>query len=173
MNWFIQNVYFDYSYCKLFLHFTWFPVPCVLKWIVEKVKFSDLVALVCVHMIVTLWRASWCYLFPPKFCRLFGLLLCFCSVPWFCFVPQHHCECQQGYEDYQPGAGCGLIDMCSSDATPPPCPDHSQCETVEPGRAGCRCLPGYLGDGQTCYGNIMQVRRSIQFISKVTTEEEK
>lgn len=89
---------------------------------------------------------------------------------------QSHCECLSGYVGLQDGA-CALEDAC----TPTSCHRDANCSSVGPGQFQwvlpdlssstdpslallniapsayrCTCLPGYLGNGQVCYGSIMQ-----------------
>ncbi|XP_072181396.1 stabilin-2-like [Diadema setosum] len=69
---------------------------------------------------------------------------------------QHHCVCKDGYEDFQPGMGCSLIDMCQPHPPSLQCHTGAECITDAPGHPVCRCSVGHEGDGQTCYGNIIQ-----------------
>ncbi|XP_075900072.1 stabilin-2 isoform X3 [Nelusetta ayraudi] len=62
-----------------------------------------------------------------------------------------HCECLPGYRGLQDG-GCSLEDAC----TPTSCHRNANCSSAGPGRVRCTCLPGYMGNGQVCYGNIVQ-----------------
>ncbi|XP_072024997.1 stabilin-2-like [Amphiura filiformis] len=66
-----------------------------------------------------------------------------------------HCECRHGYENFQPGQGCTVIDMCSEPYTHD-CPAHSDCVMEQPGITGCQCHSGYVTIGSGCYGNIME-----------------
>ncbi|XP_071082135.1 stabilin-2-like isoform X1 [Haliotis cracherodii] len=62
------------------------------------------------------------------------------------------CDCMAGFENYVPGYGCSLIDICSSVS----CHKNATCITVSPNAIECTCNEGFVGDGQECYGNIMQ-----------------
>ncbi|XP_054623431.1 stabilin-2 isoform X2 [Dunckerocampus dactyliophorus] len=62
-----------------------------------------------------------------------------------------HCECLPGFDKSADGS-CRLADSC----TPTSCHKNANCTTVEPGRVQCTCLQGYHGDGNVCYGNIIQ-----------------
>ncbi|KAM4748832.1 stabilin-2 [Rhinophrynus dorsalis] len=64
-----------------------------------------------------------------------------------------HCECKEGYTGFQPGVGCQLIDVCP---VRNPCSKYAICTTTAPGQTECVCKKGYIGDGITCYGNIME-----------------
>ncbi|XP_012590675.1 PREDICTED: stabilin-2 [Condylura cristata] len=71
---------------------------------------------------------------------------------------QAHCECREHYRDFVPGVGCSLTDVCASDN---PCHKQANCITIAPGQAKCTCWKGYVGDGSTCYGNIMERLREL------------
>ncbi|KAK2170961.1 hypothetical protein NP493_1121g00007 [Ridgeia piscesae] len=66
---------------------------------------------------------------------------------------QRSCHCLDGYDNYIDGVGCTLIDVCLTNNT---CHAHANCTTVAPKQIDCICEEGYIGDGQTCYGNIIQ-----------------
>nr|CAI9694342.1 unnamed protein product [Rangifer tarandus platyrhynchus] len=66
---------------------------------------------------------------------------------------QAHCECKQHYHNFVPGVGCSMTDVCESNN---PCNMHADCITIAPGQTKCTCRKGYVGDGSTCYGNIME-----------------
>ncbi|XP_063303278.1 stabilin-2 [Pelobates fuscus] len=63
-----------------------------------------------------------------------------------------HCECKSGYKNFQDGKGCELVDVC---ATKNPCSKNANCTTVAPGKTECTCKKGYIGDGISCFGNIL------------------
>ncbi|XP_029282312.1 stabilin-2 [Cottoperca gobio] len=62
-----------------------------------------------------------------------------------------HCECLTGFHLLNHGS-CSLKDACRADS----CHKNAKCTTVVPGRVQCTCLQGFLGNGEVCYGNIMQ-----------------
>ncbi|XP_062914458.1 stabilin-2 isoform X2 [Mobula hypostoma] len=64
-----------------------------------------------------------------------------------------HCECLEGYENLEPGRGCSMSDIC---LTSNPCDKNANCITIRPGQIECTCNEGYTGDGEDCYGNIME-----------------
>ncbi|XP_021114057.1 stabilin-2 isoform X2 [Heterocephalus glaber] len=66
---------------------------------------------------------------------------------------QSHCECKQHYHNFVPGVGCSMADLCKSKN---PCHRKAYCTMIEPGQPRCTCQKGYVGDGFTCYGNIME-----------------
>ncbi|XP_051028895.1 stabilin-2 [Acomys russatus] len=69
-----------------------------------------------------------------------------------------HCECKEHYHNFVPGVGCSMTDVCESNN---PCHKNANCSTVTPGQTQCTCHKGYVGDGLTCYGNIMDRLREI------------
>ncbi|XP_026355575.2 stabilin-2 isoform X2 [Ursus arctos] len=71
---------------------------------------------------------------------------------------QSHCECKEHYRNYVPGVGCSVIDVCESNN---PCHRNANCTTIAPGQPKCTCQKGYVGDGSTCYGNIMERLREL------------
>ncbi|XP_040137746.2 stabilin-2 [Ictidomys tridecemlineatus] len=71
---------------------------------------------------------------------------------------QSHCECKEHYQNFVPGVGCGMINICESNN---PCHRNANCTTVAPGQTECTCQKGYVGDGATCYGNIMERLREL------------
>uniref|UniRef100_G1LIS4 Stabilin-2 n=1 Tax=Ailuropoda melanoleuca TaxID=9646 RepID=G1LIS4_AILME len=71
---------------------------------------------------------------------------------------QSHCECKEHYRNYVPGVGCSMIDVCESNN---PCHRNANCTTIAPGQPKCTCRKGYVGDGSTCYGNIMERLREL------------
>ncbi|XP_058597564.1 stabilin-2 isoform X1 [Neofelis nebulosa] len=71
---------------------------------------------------------------------------------------QSHCECKKHYRDYVPGVGCSVIDVCKLNN---PCHRNANCTTIAPGQTKCTCRKGYVGDGSTCYGNIMERLREL------------
>uniref|UniRef100_A0A452G9R1 Stabilin-2 n=1 Tax=Capra hircus TaxID=9925 RepID=A0A452G9R1_CAPHI len=71
---------------------------------------------------------------------------------------QAYCECKQHYRNFVPGVGCSMIDLCESNN---PCHTHADCITIAPGQTKCTCRKGYIGDGSTCYGNIMERLREL------------
>ncbi|KAM5287908.1 stabilin-2 [Ctenodactylus gundi] len=64
-----------------------------------------------------------------------------------------HCECKEHYRNFVPGVGCSMTNICESKN---PCHRNANCTTVAPGQTKCTCHKGYMGDGLTCYGNIME-----------------
>uniref|UniRef100_A0A8C4GKP0 Stabilin 2 n=1 Tax=Dicentrarchus labrax TaxID=13489 RepID=A0A8C4GKP0_DICLA len=62
-----------------------------------------------------------------------------------------HCECLPGFDLLSNGS-CSLIDSCRPDS----CHKNANCTMLSPGRIKCTCLPGYIGNGEVCYGNIIQ-----------------
>ncbi|XP_010629641.1 stabilin-2 isoform X2 [Fukomys damarensis] len=66
---------------------------------------------------------------------------------------QSHCECKQHFHHLVPGVGCSMTDLCKSKN---PCHRNAKCTMMAPGQLGCFCQKGYVGDGFTCYGDIMQ-----------------
>ncbi|XP_022098801.1 stabilin-2-like isoform X2 [Acanthaster planci] len=73
---------------------------------------------------------------------------------------QYHCECEEGYENYVFPLGCSRIDVCRGPDAPQ-CPPHSVCTMTVEGHVKCACLEGFRGDGEACYGSIMQVLRDL------------
>lgn len=71
---------------------------------------------------------------------------------------QSHCECKEHYHDFVPGLGCSMTDICASNN---PCHRKANCYTIAPGQTKCTCQKGYVGDGSTCYGNIMDRLREL------------
>ncbi|CAH7321829.1 stabilin-2 [Phodopus roborovskii] len=66
---------------------------------------------------------------------------------------QSHCECKEHFHDFVPGVGCSMTNICQSNN---PCHKNANCSTVAPGQTRCTCQKGYMGDGLTCYGDIME-----------------
>ncbi|XP_036616197.1 stabilin-2 isoform X1 [Trichosurus vulpecula] len=64
-----------------------------------------------------------------------------------------HCECKEHYQNFVPGLGCSMMDLCESSN---PCDKNADCTMRAPGQTECTCQKGYVGDGSTCYGNIME-----------------
>uniref|UniRef100_H3AR94 Stabilin 2 n=1 Tax=Latimeria chalumnae TaxID=7897 RepID=H3AR94_LATCH len=64
-----------------------------------------------------------------------------------------HCECKDGYENWVPGIGCSLIDICKGSNV---CSEKANCTTTGPRKISCTCHTGYVGNGISCYGNIME-----------------
>ncbi|XP_036923701.1 stabilin-2 isoform X3 [Sturnira hondurensis] len=71
---------------------------------------------------------------------------------------QSHCECKEHYHSFVPGLGCSMTDICASNN---PCHRKANCFTIAPGQTKCTCQKGYVGDGSTCYGNIMERLREL------------
>uniref|UniRef100_A0A8C4PTZ8 Stabilin-2 n=1 Tax=Equus asinus asinus TaxID=83772 RepID=A0A8C4PTZ8_EQUAS len=71
---------------------------------------------------------------------------------------QSHCECKEHYRNFVPGVGCSVTDICESNN---PCHRNANCTTIAPGQTRCTCRKGYVGDGSTCYGNIMERLREL------------
>uniref|UniRef100_A0A8C5XB62 Stabilin-2 n=1 Tax=Microcebus murinus TaxID=30608 RepID=A0A8C5XB62_MICMU len=71
---------------------------------------------------------------------------------------QSHCECKDHYSNFVPGVGCSLTNICESNN---PCHRNANCTTIAPGQTECTCQKGYVGDGSTCYGNIMERLREL------------
>ncbi|KAM5173513.1 stabilin-2 [Callospermophilus lateralis] len=71
---------------------------------------------------------------------------------------QSHCECKEHYQNFVPGVGCSMTNICESNN---PCHRNANCTTVAPGQTECTCRKGYVGDGSTCYGNIMERLREL------------
>ncbi|XP_007950593.1 stabilin-2 [Orycteropus afer afer] len=71
---------------------------------------------------------------------------------------QSHCECKEHYRDFVPGVGCSMTNICESNN---PCHRNANCTTITPGQTKCTCQKGYVGDGLTCYGNIMERLRDL------------
>ncbi|XP_045682562.1 stabilin-2 [Phyllostomus hastatus] len=71
---------------------------------------------------------------------------------------QSHCECKEHYHNFVPGLGCSMTDICVSNN---PCHRKANCSTIAPGQTKCTCQKGYVGDGSTCYGNIMDRLRDL------------
>ncbi|XP_036005270.1 stabilin-2 [Fundulus heteroclitus] len=67
-----------------------------------------------------------------------------------------HCECLPGFEPLADGS-CSLKDACQ----PGSCHRNANCTTAGPGQVQCSCLPGYVGNGQLCFGNIMERLREL------------
>ncbi|XP_028673278.2 stabilin-2 [Erpetoichthys calabaricus] len=63
-----------------------------------------------------------------------------------------HCQCKEGFESRVPGSGCSLTDVCKTNNT---CSKNAVCTTTGPGTTDCTCNEGFVGNGITCYGNIM------------------
>nr|XP_036862070.1 stabilin-2 [Manis javanica] len=66
---------------------------------------------------------------------------------------QSHCECKEHYHNFVPGVGCSVTNICESHN---PCHKNANCTTIAPGQTKCTCQKGYVGNGLTCYGNIME-----------------
>ncbi|XP_035113318.3 stabilin-2 [Callithrix jacchus] len=71
---------------------------------------------------------------------------------------QSHCECKEHYHNFVPGVGCSMTNICESNNL---CHKNANCITVAPGQTKCTCQKGYVGDGFTCYGNIMERLREL------------
>uniref|UniRef100_A0A2K5ZG23 Stabilin-2 n=2 Tax=Mandrillus leucophaeus TaxID=9568 RepID=A0A2K5ZG23_MANLE len=71
---------------------------------------------------------------------------------------QSHCECKKHYHNFVPGMGCSMINTCKTNNL---CHRNANCTTVAPGHTQCICWKGYVGDGLTCYGNIMERLREL------------
>ncbi|XP_028736155.1 stabilin-2 isoform X1 [Peromyscus leucopus] len=71
---------------------------------------------------------------------------------------QSHCECKEHYRDFVPGVGCSMTNVCESNN---PCHKNANCSTIAPGQTQCSCQKGYVGDGLTCYGSIMERLREL------------
>ncbi|XP_076967946.1 stabilin-2 isoform X2 [Tamandua tetradactyla] len=71
---------------------------------------------------------------------------------------QSHCECREHFHNFVPGVGCRVTNVCQPKK---PCHEKANCTTVAPGQAKCTCQKGYVGDGLTCYGNIMERLREL------------
>ncbi|MBN3320010.1 STAB2 protein, partial [Atractosteus spatula] len=69
-----------------------------------------------------------------------------------------HCQCKEGFKHLEPRVGCSLVDICLSNNT---CSKDASCMTAHPGEIVCTCNEGYVGDGKTCYGNILQRLREL------------
>ncbi|KAK6487901.1 stabilin-2-like [Huso huso] len=69
-----------------------------------------------------------------------------------------HCQCKEGFENLVPGIGCSLTDICKTNN---PCSKHANCSTIEPGTTECTCNKGYVGNGKTCYGSIIERLREL------------
>lgn len=57
--------------------------------------------------------------------------------------------CENGFTSYDndPSQGCFDVDECSSQTNV--CHPDAECSN-EPGGYSCRCLPGFIGNGQSC-----------------------
>ncbi|KAM6153254.1 stabilin-2 [Erethizon dorsatum] len=66
---------------------------------------------------------------------------------------QAHCECKEHYHNFVPGVGCSMTNICESKS---PCHRNANCTMMAPGQTKCTCQKGYVGDGFTCYGSIME-----------------
>uniref|UniRef100_A0A8C3C9B0 Stabilin 2 n=1 Tax=Cairina moschata TaxID=8855 RepID=A0A8C3C9B0_CAIMO len=64
-----------------------------------------------------------------------------------------HCECKEHYENFVPGKGCSMIDICETNNT---CHKKAKCSMVAPGQITCTCQRGFVGNGFVCYGSIME-----------------
>ncbi|XP_006888640.1 PREDICTED: stabilin-2 [Elephantulus edwardii] len=71
---------------------------------------------------------------------------------------QSHCECKEHYQNFVPGVGCNMTNICESKN---PCHKKANCATITPGQTECTCQKGYVGDGLTCYGSIMERLRDL------------
>nr|XP_051701790.1 stabilin-2 isoform X1 [Oryctolagus cuniculus] len=71
---------------------------------------------------------------------------------------QSHCECKEHYNNFVPGVGCSMTNICESNN---PCHKNANCITIAPGQTECTCQKGYVGDGSVCYGNIMERLREL------------
>ncbi|BFZ08467.1 hypothetical protein BsWGS_11506 [Bradybaena similaris] len=70
---------------------------------------------------------------------------------------QRVCLCKFGYENYKPGSGCSLTNVCTSSS----CDPNAICETTEPHKFSCTCKEGYSGNGTVCYGNVLERLKDI------------
>ncbi|XP_045147126.1 stabilin-2 [Echinops telfairi] len=71
---------------------------------------------------------------------------------------QSHCECKEHFHNFVPGVGCDMIDICESNNS---CHKNANCTTIAPGQTECICQKGYVGDGSTCYGNLLARLRDL------------
>ncbi|XP_073940360.1 stabilin-2 [Castor canadensis] len=71
---------------------------------------------------------------------------------------QSHCECKEHYRNFVPEVGCSVTNICESNN---PCHRNANCTTIAPGQTECTCQKGYVGDGLTCFGNIMERLREL------------
>ncbi|XP_064235981.1 stabilin-2 isoform X2 [Aotus nancymaae] len=71
---------------------------------------------------------------------------------------QSHCECKEHYHNFVPGVGCSMTNICESNNL---CHKNANCITIAPGQTECTCQKDYVGDGFTCYGNIMERLREL------------
>ncbi|XP_044021457.1 stabilin-1 isoform X1 [Siniperca chuatsi] len=64
------------------------------------------------------------------------------------------CECMFGMSPVggNPEFGCQLVSACSADT----CDPTAICQTELDGQPRCVCEAGQIGDGQRCYGNLME-----------------
>ncbi|XP_041836140.1 stabilin-1 [Melanotaenia boesemani] len=64
------------------------------------------------------------------------------------------CKCMSGMSPIggSPEFGCQLDSACSPDT----CHPTATCQTELDGQPSCVCKPGQIGDGQRCYGNLME-----------------
>uniref|UniRef100_UPI003AACEC6C stabilin-1 n=1 Tax=Centroberyx gerrardi TaxID=166262 RepID=UPI003AACEC6C len=64
------------------------------------------------------------------------------------------CECMVGMSPIggAPEAGCQLVSACSLDT----CDSSAVCQTGLDGQPRCVCEADQIGDGQRCYGNLME-----------------
>ncbi|XP_015240519.1 PREDICTED: stabilin-1 [Cyprinodon variegatus] len=64
------------------------------------------------------------------------------------------CECMSGMSPVggSPENGCQLVSACSVDT----CDTTAVCQTELDGKPRCVCEPEQIGDGQRCYGNLME-----------------
>ncbi|KAH9512959.1 Stabilin-2 [Bulinus truncatus] len=79
-----------------------------------------------------------------------------CGENTFCSMTgpnKYQCSCIGGYENYKPGIGCSLINVCRSNS----CPKNAVCETYEPFIFQCTCKTGFINRDNKCVGNIYQM----------------
>ncbi|KAL4226505.1 Stabilin-2 [Mactra antiquata] len=70
------------------------------------------------------------------------------------------CECKNGYEFSNTSTGsCELINSCITQNIT--CDGKATCITLSPDETICQCPDGYEGDGQNCYGNIVQTIKDL------------
>ncbi|XP_063111536.1 stabilin-2 isoform X2 [Cavia porcellus] len=76
-----------------------------------------------------------------------------------------HCECQEHFHSFLPGVGCSMTDLCK---TKNPCHGNANCTMAAPGQTQCICPQGYVSNGFTCYGNIMERLQELDTVPRGT-----
>ncbi|XP_041935625.1 stabilin-2 [Alosa sapidissima] len=69
---------------------------------------------------------------------------------------QSHCECLPGFVKLNE-LSCKIINKCKPDS----CHKNAVCTMSDPTSIQCLCKEGYIGNGQVCYGNLLDRIREL------------